>query len=156
MKLNQAGLDLIKNYEGWRSKAYPDPATGGEPITIGYGHTSAAGTPKVTLGMKITPAEGEAILLKDLQGTIGQVTKLVKVPLNDNQFSALVSFAFNVGAGNLQSSTLLRLVNAGEFGKAASEFQRWNRGAGKVMAGLTARRAAEQRLFLTTPLTKPS
>lgn len=153
MQTNQPALDLIKKFEGWRANAYVDPATGGEPITIGYGHTSAAGPPAVKMGMKLTLAEGEAILKRDLHAVEASVTKAIKVPLNENQFGALVSFTFNLGAGNLNKSTLLKKVNAKDFVGAAAEFAKWNKAAGKVMKGLTTRRAEEAALFMA-PVTK--
>ncbi len=147
--LNQASVDLIKGFEGWRAKAYPDPGTGGEPITIGYGHTTAAGPPSVHLGMTITPELGEQILRTDLKKTCATVASAVKVPINDNQFGALVSLCFNIGPGNFLKSTLLKKVNAKDFAAATLEFAKWNRAAGHVMAGLTKRRAAEAKLFST-------
>jgi len=148
MAVNRATLELIKDFEGWRAAAYPDPATGGEPITIGYGHTSAAGPPEVSMGMKLTRAEGEEILQRDLQAVERSVRAAVTAPLNENQYGALVSFTFNLGAGNLKKSTLLKKLNALDYAGAAGEFGKWNRAAGKVMAGLTRRRAAERALFL--------
>lgn len=145
--LNQATVDLIKSFEGWRAKAYPDPGTGGEPITIGYGHTTAAGPPSVHLGMTITQALGETILRNDLKKTCATVAGAVKKPITDNQFGALVSLAFNIGAGNFLKSTLLKKVNAGDFAGATLQFAVWNKAAGKVMPGLTKRRAAEAALF---------
>lgn len=147
--LTQAAVDLIKEFEGFRANAYPDPATGGEPWTIGYGHTSAAGVPKVKKGMTISLAEGEAILRADLKPVEARVRKLVTAPINDNEYGALVSFVFNVGGGNFATSTLLRKVNAGDKNGARSEFAKWNKAAGKVMDGLTRRRAAEAKLFGT-------
>ncbi len=147
MKTNQAALDLIKKFEGWRANAYPDPATGGEPWTIGYGHTTAAGPPKVHQGLTITKEQGEAILKADLIAVENTVLKAVKVPLTPNQFGALVSFTYNVGGGNLRKSTLLKKVNLGDFAGAGNEFAKWNKAAGKVMAGLTRRRQAEALLF---------
>ena len=147
MKTNQAALDLIKEFEGWRANAYPDPATGAEPWTVGYGHTTAAGPPKVYKGLSITKEQGEAILKADLIAVENTVLKAVKVPLTANQFGALVSFTYNVGGGNLRKSTLLKKVNLGDFAGAGNEFAKWNKAAGKVMAGLTRRRQAEALLF---------
>jgi len=155
MVTNQAGLDLIKSFEGWRAKAYPDPATGGAPWTIGYGHTTAAGPPTVSRGLTITQDEGEAILERDLLAVERTVAGLVKVKLTDNQFAALVSFTFNLGGGNFRKSTLLKKVNAGDFAGAAKEFGKWNKADGKVMAGLTRRRAAEASLFLAPSKFEP-
>lgn len=151
--LNKASLDLIKSFEGLRLNAYPDPATGGEPWTIGYGHTSAAGLPKVMKGLKISAEEAEAILALDLGKFADQVFHRVTLPLNPNQFGAVVSLAYNIGLGNFGKSTLLKRVNAGEFELAAKEFARWNKANKKVMDGLTRRRAAEAKLFLTPPST---
>lgn len=149
MALNAATMKLIMDSEGFRADAYPDPATGGDPWTIGFGHTSAAGPPKVKKGMKLTRVQGEAILSTDLVGTESQVRAAVKVPLNSNQLGALVSFTYNVGLGNLRSSTLLRLLNAGDYAGAADEFGKWTKAAGKTMPGLVTRRAAETALFRT-------
>lgn len=149
MALNAASLDLIKSFEGFRSKAYPDPATGGEPITIGYGHTTAAGPPKVAMGMSVTEPEATAILAADLGAVEATVNKAVKVKLTPNQYGALVSFTFNCGGANLRKSTLLKKVNAGDFPGAAKEFLKWNKAAGEVMPGLTRRRVAEAKLFST-------
>lgn len=149
MALNAATMKLIMVSEGFEAESYPDPATGGDPWTIGFGHTSAAGPPKVRKGLKITRAQGEAILSTDLVRTESQVRAAVKVPLNSNQLGALVSFTYNVGLGNLKGSTLLRLLNAGNYAGAAAEFQKWTKAAGKTMPGLVARRAAEAALFRT-------
>lgn len=148
MKVSAAGRKAIAAHEGVRLKAYPDPATGGEPFTIGVGHTSAAGLPKVYKGLTITADECDEILSRDLATFERAVEKAVTVPLNQNQFDALVSFTFNVGAGNLQKSTLLKKLNAGDYRGAADQFGAWNKAAGKVMAGLTKRRADERALFL--------
>lgn len=143
-QINSRGLDLIKYSEGLRLNAYPDPGTGGDPWTIGYGHTG----PEVKKGMSITEAQAEALLRKDLDNTEAGITAAVNVPLNDNQFSALVSFAFNVGLGNLRSSTLLKLLNQGKYDEAAGEFNKWRKAAGKVLPGLVKRRQDETDLFL--------
>jgi GH24 family phage-related lysozyme (muramidase) len=151
MKVSAAGRKAIAAHEGVRLKAYPDPATDGEPWTIGVGHTSAAGPPRVYKGMTITADECDEILSRDLATFERAVEKAVTVPLNQNQFDALVSFTFNVGAGNLQKSTLLRKLNARNYRGAADQFAAWNKAAGKVMAGLTRRRAEERELFLKPP-----
>lgn len=149
MQTNQAGINLIKEFEGVRLEAYPDPAHGWKVPTIGVGHTSAAGHPPVTKGMKITMAEAESILRRDLQIFEAAVARNVKVPLTGNQFSALVSFTFNLGEGALATSTLLRKLNAGDYAGAADEFPRWNKANGKVLNGLVRRRAAERALFMS-------
>lgn len=149
MKTNQAGVDLIKKWEGKKLTAYPDPATGGEPWTIGYGHTSAAGPPAVKKGMKITEEEAESILVRDLGKYESAVMKGLTAKPNGNQFSAMVSLCFNIGPGNFAKSSVLRKFNAGDTKGAADAFLLWNKAAGKVMRGLTNRREDERKLFLT-------
>lgn len=141
-QVNKAGLDLIKSFEGLRLEAYPDPGTGGDPWTVGYGSTKG-----VKKGMKITVQEAEQRLIMDLQDACKAVERYVTIPLNDNQFAALVSFTFNVGAGNLAVSTLLKRLNEGEYGSVPMQLMRWNRAAGKILNGLTRRRTAEGDLF---------
>ena len=158
MAVNRATLDLIVEFEGIRTEAYPDPAHGWAVPTIGIGHTSAAGPPKVYMGLRITEAEAYDILERDLVQYANVVKKAVKVPLTENQFGALVSFCFNLGPSNLLRSTLIKKLNAGDYEGAANEFGKWNRAGGKVLKGLTRRRAAEAELFrsgVTTP-SKPS
>jgi lysozyme len=148
MKVSAAGRKAIAGHEGVRLKAYPDPATGAEPWTIGVGHTSAAGLPKVYKGLTITADECDEILSRDLATFERAVENAVTVTLNQNQFDALVSFTFNVGAGNFKGSTLLRKLNAGDYRGAADQFPVWNKAAGKVMQGLVSRRADERAMFL--------
>ena len=150
MKTNIAGIDLIKKFEGLKLEAYPDPATGGDPWTIGYGHTSAAGLPNVVPGLTITKKEAEDILIKDLSKFEKGVIRNLKVDVNENQFSSLVSFAFNVGIGSFSTSTLLKKLNDRDHTGAAHELDRWVYGAGKVMKGLVRRRKAEKALFLSS------
>jgi len=151
-KLNKASLDLIKGFEGWRSKAYQDSVG---VWTIGYGHTSMAGTPKVHAGMKITKQEGEEMLQRDLQKYAKAVDEAVNVPLTPNQFGALVSFCYNVGPGNFRKSSVLRYVNAGNFKGVPARLKLWNKAGGRVLRGLTRRRVAEGVLFLKSPNAKP-
>lgn len=143
LSTSQVGINLIKEFEGFRTNAYPDPATGGAPWTIGYGTTKG-----VKKGMVVTQAQAEALLREDVKAFEEAVRKAVKVPLTQNQFDALVSFTYNVGPSNMSSSTLIKLVNLKEYKSAAEQFLRWNKAAGKVMAGLTRRRQAERKLFL--------
>ena len=146
MNINSRGLDLIKKCEDLRLKAYLDSA--GAP-TIGYGHTG----PDVRLGMTITEEEAERLLLMDVASAERAVTRQVRVTLTENQFSALVSFVFNVGSRALTASTLLRKLNKGKYLEAADEFLKWNkatvRGKLTVLPGLTSRRAMERALFLS-------
>lgn len=140
-RINGVGLDLIKDFEGLRLNSYRD-AVG--VWTIGYGHTRTAGP-----GQRITNAQATALLREDVANFENAVTRAVRVPITENQFAALVSFAYNVGSGALNSSTLLRRLNAGDTLGAADEFLRWNRAGGRVLAGLTRRRVAERELFLS-------
>jgi lysozyme len=126
-------------------KAYPDPATGADPWTIGFGTTGE----DVFEGLVITQAVAEEWLRRDLEKFGKFVTSVVHVPINDNQFSALVSFCYNVGGANLKSSTLLTKINDGDYRGAADQFLRWDKAAGKVMPGLSARRLKERSVFLT-------
>jgi len=144
MKTSQRGLDLIKEFEGLYLQAYRCPAG---VLTIGYGHTSVAGEPKVVAGMKITKQEAEDILRRDLAAVEADVGRLVKVPLTQNQFDALVSFQFNTGG--LGRSSALKRLNAGNYADVPAALLLWNKAAGKVLAGLTRRRKAEAALFVS-------
>lgn len=142
----QAGIDLIKRFEGRRLTAYLD-AVGVR--TIGYGHTSMAGPPRVTAGMTITAAQAEEILRNDLKKYERAVRDAVKVPLNDNQYAALVSFCYNVGPGNLRKSSALRHLNKGRYDQVPRRLALWNKAGGRVLRGLVRRRKAEGELFST-------
>jgi len=148
VKTSIAGIEAIAKHEGLRLRAYPDPATGGEPWTIGYGHTSAAGLPKVLRGMVITKERAREILANDLVKFENAVEKALTVNPTQNQFDAMVSLCFNIGPANFGKSSVLKFHNGRQFEKAAGAFALWNKAAGKVMAGLTARRAAERALYL--------
>ena len=149
MQTSDKGLALIKNSEGFRGNAYPDPATGGKPYTIGHGTTVYPSGMPVKLGDKVTEQQADAYLRNDVKKFEAAVSNAVKVKLTRGQFDALVSFTYNVGPANMASSTLIKKLNAGDVKVAADEFLRWNKAAGKVMAGLTTRRAAERALFLS-------
>jgi GH24 family phage-related lysozyme (muramidase) len=139
-QINAKGLRLLKSFEGLELRAYQD-AVG--VWTIGYGTTSG-----VRPGMVITEAQAEELLKRDLNRFERAVTDLVKVPLNDDQFSALVSFVYNVGEGALATSTLLRVLNQRNYQGAADQLLRWDKAGGRTLAGLTRRRRAERALFL--------
>lgn len=140
--INDEGLAKIKQWEGLRLKAYLDAAD--PPVwTIGYGHTSKAGPPVVKKGMTITKKEAETILRSDLSKFEAAVERLVKVPLNDSQFAALVSFTYNVGEGNLANSTLLKKLNKGDYGAVPDELMKWTRAGNARPQGLVNRRSAE-------------
>ncbi len=138
---SEQGIALIKQFEGCALSAYLCPA---HILTIGYGHTG-----DVSAGQTITQEEAERLLKADLEKFERGVSQMVTVELSPQQFDALVSFAFNLGLGNLKTSTLLKKLNSGDYQGAADEFLRWNKAAGKVMAGLTKRREAERALFLS-------
>lgn len=140
-RISPAGLDLIKRFEGVRYRAYQD-AVG--VWTIGYGHTSTARP-----GMTISPTQAEELLRQDVERFEAAVERLVRVPLTQSEFDALVSFTFNVGEGALRSSTLLRLLHAGSIQAAADQFLRWTHAGGRELAGLVRRREAERALFLS-------
>ncbi|HEY9887373.1 MAG TPA: lysozyme [Candidatus Obscuribacterales bacterium] len=150
-RINQDGLTIVKHFEGRELRAYQDSVG---VWTIGYGHTAAAGPPTVVAGQTITEAEAEAILKRDLGLFENGVRSVVAVPLNSNQFSALVSFSFNVGVGALRDSTLLRKLNAGDYQGAADEFPRWVKAGGQTLPGLVRRRDAERALFLSQDYTR--
>lgn len=140
-KISDAGICLIKQFEGCRLEAYRCAA--GVP-TIGYGHTSG-----VSMGMKITQAQAEAYLREDVRTFEKAVNNVLGCSVTQNQFDVLVSFAYNLGAGALRNSTLLKRLNAGDVKGAADEFPKWNKAAGKVLEGLTRRRMMERQLFLS-------
>jgi lysozyme len=140
MTTGPAGISLIEEFEGCRLTAYQD---GAGVWTIGYGHTHG-----VKPGDTCTEDEAREYLAYDLESAQSWVTKLVTVPLTQSQFDALVSFTYNLGAGSLRSSTLLKLVNAGSYALAAQEFAKWDKVAGKESPGLLRRREAERDLFL--------
>lgn len=144
MKTNQAGIELIKEFEGFRGKAYKCSA---DVWTIGYGHTSAAGEPFVKAGMVMTESEAEALLKKDIKKYEDAVNRAITVALTDNQFAACVSLCYNIGPGNFAKSSVVRFCNKKQFKDAADAFNLWNKAGGKVLPGLTRRRAAEIALF---------
>lgn len=158
MKTSSNGRALIERYEGLILQSYddandhivPEGGTSHGTLTIGYGHTSAAGAPKVVAGMKITKEEADSILASDLIKVEADVTRLVKVQVTQNQYDALVSFHFNTGS--LGKSTLLKVLNNGNYKAAADHFMDYTKGRinGKLvqMNGLIRRRKEEQALFL--------
>lgn len=137
--INQAGIELIKSFESLRLKSY---VCDGGKLTIGYGHTKG-----VKHGQEITESQADLFLLDDLQDAQQAVSALVRVLLNDNEYAALVSFVFNVGRGNLEKSTLLRLLNKGIYDTVPAQLMRWNKANGEELGGLTRRRKAEAELW---------
>lgn len=155
MKTNTAGLTLIELFEGFVPNAYRDKLgynLNGNAIydvwTIGYGHTTAAGPPSVYSGQVVTKDEANNILSADLAAVEKEVYDAVDVSLNENQFSALVSFTFNLGIGNLKSSSLLRRLNSGDY-NIGNEFGKWTLAQGVHLEGLVRRREAEKVLWET-------
>lgn len=158
MKTSTKGRKFIERFEGLILQAYDDAGdhivpVGGKAIgtlTIGYGHTNAAGAPTVTPGMSITQAQADSILASDLRSVEADVNRLVKVPISQNQYDALVSFHFNTGS--LGKSSLLTALNNKDYTTAADKFMLYTSGRvnGQLvqMAGLTRRRAAEKAMFL--------
>lgn len=152
-KLNKQSIDLVKSFEGLRLKPYLCSAN---VPTIGYGTTFYEDGTKVTLNdPEITEQRAEDLLSIHMDTFAASVEKLVKVPLTDNQFGALCSFVYNLGAGAFQQSTLLKLLNAKDYAGAAAQFEVWNKekinGVLTPSKGLTRRRQAEKSLFLQSP-----
>lgn len=135
--------------EGEVLTAYPDPGTGGEPWTIGVGHTGKVDGKKITKSTKITAEKSRELLKEDIAEAAAAVDELVYKKLTNHQKAALVSFVFNVGRGNFSASTMLRLLNSNQFDAAALQFARWDKAAGRVLRGLVNRRAYEKQMFLT-------
>jgi lysozyme len=152
MLTNQAGIELIKEFEGLRLRAYLCPAN---VPTIGYGTTVYPTGRKVRMGDQITAEQAEEYLRSDLRAFERNAESMLRVSVNENQFAALVSFSYNVGSEALRRSTMLRFINDNRFADAAGEFARWNMAAGKPLAGLTRRRAAERELFLKPVAIQP-
>ena len=146
MIVSKNGLDLIKEFESFRAKPYLCPS---QKATIGFGSTYYPDGKKVTLQDKeITEEKAFEILEYIANKDFGSnINKVVKVPLNQNQFDALVSFSYNIGNGNFNSSTLLRWLNQGNYKEASMQLLRWNKSKGIVLNGLTKRRKSEKALF---------
>ena len=139
MRTGRDGVELIRHFEGCRFDAYLGPAG---VWTMGYGHTA-----DVKEGDSIDQEAAEAFLIEDLETFEQAVTRLVEVPLTQQQFDALVSWTFNLGAGNLAESTLLKKLNNYQYAEGPEQMMRWVRAGGKVLDGLVRRRAAEAALF---------
>ena len=144
--ISKNGLDLIRQYEGLRLTAYM-PTPNDKP-TIGYGHTKTA-----RMGMTIRVHEADELLKDDLKWVEDTVNIHVVTYINQNQYDALCSFVYNLGATNFRKSTLLRKLNNNDHSGAAKEFKRWNKQQGSVLRGLTKRRIAEATLFSKDPST---
>lgn len=144
MKTSQAGIDLIHSFESLRLKAYPDPGSkDGKPYTVGWGSTGSDIGP----GTVWTKEKADQRFASDLSKFEQAVSLLVKVPLAQYQFDALVSFTYNLGIGSLKSSTLLKMLNEGDYSNAGLQLLRWTKNDGVEMAGLVRRRKAELKMF---------
>jgi lysozyme len=145
MKLNKAGADLIKEFEGCKLKAYQCSA---KKWTIGFGNTFYEDGSPVMPGHAITQEKANQLFEIIANDFSAKVAKLLTANVSDNQFGSLVSFAYNCGVNNLQKSTLLKKVNANPNDQSIkAEFLKWNKAGGKVLAGLTRRREAESNLY---------
>lgn len=151
MTPSQDCIALVQRFEGCAKRqpdgsfaAYPDPGTGGDPWTIGWGSTG----PDIKAGLVWTQQQCDARLDQDVTAFAAKVANLLgTAPTNQHQFDAMVCFAYNVGIGNLASSSLLKYHKAGDFAGAERQFALWDKAAGKVMPGLMRRRAAEAALY---------
>jgi lysozyme len=156
VRINDQGIELIKSFEGLHDGDKTTPLY--EPIrcpaglwTLGWGNIYGLDGRRVTANHRaITLVEAEELLVRDLKKFESQLARLVRVKLSENQWSALTSFIYNVGSGNFQASTLRSCLNRGQFQRAADEFPKWRRAAGRILPGLVRRRAAERALFLTS------
>lgn len=142
MRTTQKGLELIKRFEGFSPVPYVCPSG---YRTIGYGHVIRSNDGNID---RINEVEAEDLLIKDVLLVEKAIKRLIRVPLEDYQFDALVSFTFNLGSGALQSSTLRQKINREEYDSAADEFLRWVYAGGRKLKGLILRRIAERSLFL--------
>ena len=151
MKLSQKGAALIKSFEGCQKAqgggAFVPYVCPAGVLTIGWGHTNAGRGRKFAAGDTWSQADCDQAFVDDMATYEDVVNSAVKVPLQQYQFDALVSFAYNCGPANLRASTLLRKLNAGDYAGAALEFHKWNKGGGVVLKGLVRRRAAEALFF---------
>lgn len=145
MKLNKNGIELMHHFEGCKLTAYLCPAN---VATIGWGNTFYESGRKVKIGESISQERADRLFEWVAESFSVQVRQLVKVQLTENQFSALVCFAYNVGVNNLRSSTLIKKVNVNPNDtEIFTEFLKWNKGGGKVLTGLVKRRQAEANLY---------
>ena len=144
--INERGIQIVKSFEGISTKPYLCPAS---VWTVGYGATVGSDGRPIDPDMEpISETEAEALLLRDLESSQGWVSRLIKTALTENQYSALTSFTFNVGAGALQRSTLRMKLNREEYQVVADEFSKWRIVVGRILARLVRRKAAERTLFL--------
>jgi lysozyme len=142
MKLDKAGKDFIKGWEGERLTAYPDPVSGGDPWTIGYGSTKG-----VHKGMTITQAQADSRFDADIKWVEDAINKDVTAAITQNQFNAMADFCYNVGASAFSTSLVVKRLNNGDYRGAQEDFIHWDHAGGKVNSDLKRRRKAEAELF---------
>jgi lysozyme len=142
MTPGQNAISLVKEFEGCKLTAYPDPISGGDPWTIGYGFTG----PNVRRGLIWTQDQADAQLVQTLNHFASIISPMIKCA-TQNQFDAMLSFAYNLGPGNLQHSTLLKYHNAGDFANAKAQFLAWDKAGGEIVPGLLRRRQAEACVY---------
>lgn len=147
LSVSPEGIALIKEFEGFSAKAYPDPGTGNLPITIGYGSTTDEQGRPIARDAVWTRERAEARLAAHVAEFAHGVANLVDNKATQSQFDALVSWTYNIGTGAAAKSTLIRLHRAGEYTAAANEFAKWVRAGGRVLPGLVRRREAEADLY---------
>ena len=145
--INEAGLGIIKSFEGFASSPYLCPAN---RWTIGFGSTwDIKGNAVTGSHLPVTRDEAGRLLAREVRHVEGAINKLVKSELTENMFSAIASLVYNIGTGNFQRSTLKMKLNRGEYENAADEFPKWRKAGGRILKGLVRRRAEERQLFLT-------
>ena len=140
MKPSNKSIELVKHFEGFESAAYLCPAN---VWTIGYGHTK-----DVQPGDEWSESNADHMLEVEMEEYEGYIHDSVTAPINQDQFDALVSWVYNLGGGNLKASTMLKVLNAGQYEEVPAQMMRWNKAGGKVLEGLTRRRQAEANLFM--------
>jgi lysozyme len=146
----EIALNLLKRFEGFRAYPYPDPVSGCEPWTIGYGSTRDLQGRLVTADTPpITEIQASQLARLDMVTAFNAVASEIKAPLTAHERAAVEDFIYNVGAGNFRDSTLLRLINQNQLALAAKQFEQWDHADGRVISGLLRRRLAEEQVFLT-------
>lgn len=146
----EIALSIAKPFEGFSANPYPDPGTGAEPWTIGFGSTyDASDRPITPETPPISYDEACDLAMRDMYRAFQVIESDITAPMTLHEIAAVMDFVYNVGAGNFKNSTLLRMINARQYGLAAEQFERWDEAAGQVMAGLLRRRLAEEQTFNT-------
>ena len=139
MKISENGLELIKKFEGCETTAYQDSVG---VWTIGFGHTKG-----VEEGQTCSIEDAESMLADEMDEYEGYINNMVKVDLQQHEFDALVAWVYNLGPTNLSESTMLKVLNGGQFDRVPDEMNRWTRAGGEILEGLVRRRQAESLMF---------